>query len=83
MRLTQLDIVKKKATHAVPLYKVRGGSKIRIASNDVHIPPASLPQSKGDILTFFKIDGMYGNCKDADGNWVYIAAWTDVEIIDE
>lgn len=34
-------------------------------------------------VTFHHIDGAYSYCKDDEGNTVHLAAWTEVEIINE
>ena len=65
------------------LYDVPRNSKIRIIDEDVKNPPASLKQNTGDVLDFHHIDGMYSYCKDKEGNVVHIAAWTEVEVLDE
>ena len=62
------------------LYDVPNGSKI-ITLKKPEIPPASKPVFKGDALEFVRIDGMYGKCWDIDGEAVYIAAWTEVEVV--
>jgi hypothetical protein len=62
------------------LYDCKKGQKFILSDDDVRIPPsANLPDfSKKYIL--LNIDGMYGNCKDLDGNDYYFAAWTEVNI---
>ena len=34
-------------------------------------------------LNFHHIDGAYSYCEDAEGNVWHLAAWTDVEIVNE
>jgi len=63
------------------LYDVPDNNKIRLLENPV-IPPASVPVEKEDILLFYHIDGMYGSCENADGYIVYIAGWTEVEVVE-
>lgn len=52
------------------LYNVPNKTKIRIPETD-------------DILLFDHIDGMYSYCIDMSGGVVHLAAWTDVEIVEE
>lgn len=41
-------------------------------------------QGNGDeILKFCHLDGMYSVCKDAEGNIIHLAAWTDVDVVQE
>lgn len=35
------------------------------------------------VLTFHHIDGMYSYCVDEHGNVHHIAAWTEVDLIEE
>ncbi len=63
------------------LYNVPRGSKIRVVSKEVTIPVASQPAATGDVLDFEQMDGMYSYCRDKDGNVVHLAAWTEVEIV--
>lgn len=63
------------------LYDVPNGTKIRVLG-EVSIPPDAPEINKGDELFFYKIDGMYSHCVNSDGIRVYIAAWTEVEIIE-
>jgi len=48
---------------------------------DAKIPPASLSVPKGTVLKLYDIDGMYARCKNETGEWIYPAAWTEVEIV--
>ena len=64
-------------------YKIKYGTKVVITDEDIRIPPDSLELKKGDIITIHKLDGMYCNGIDADGNRIYIAAWTEVEPINK
>lgn len=57
------------------LYEVPAGSKVKI------IDPALLDIS--EVYKFSHIDGMYSYCTDSEGNVVHLAAWTDVEIVNE
>ena len=65
------------------LYDLQPHLKIRIIDEDVKNPLASLKQNTGDVLDFEHIDGMYSLCYDKDRNPVHIAAWTEVEVLDE
>jgi hypothetical protein len=77
------DNCKFKGEKIMKLYDVPRHSKIRIIDEDVKNPPAALVQDTGDVLDFDHIDGMYSLCYDKDGNSVHIAAWTEVEVLDE
>lgn len=63
------------------LYNVPRGSKIRVVAKDVVIPVGSKPAKTGEVLDFEQLDGMYSYCHDKDGNVVHLAAWTEVEIV--
>jgi hypothetical protein len=77
------SIEKKWRRNIMKLYKVKPHSKIKIIDEDVKNPSASLIQKTGDVLDFEHIDGMYSLCYDKDRNPVHIAAWTEVEVLDE
>jgi hypothetical protein len=64
------------------LYKVPRNSKIRVIG-DIKTPPSSHPIEVDDILEFSHIDGMYSYCKNSKGEVVHLAAWTEVEIIED
>lgn len=51
------------------LYEVPRNTKVRL--------------SNGQVFLFHHVDGMYSYCTDDDGNVVHLAAWTDVEIVDD
>ncbi len=36
-----------------------------------------------EILLFHHIDGMYSYCTDMSGGVIHLAAWTDVEVVDD
>ena len=61
------------------VYKVKYGTKVKVIDENVKIPPSSMPVKKGDVITIFRLDGMYCNGKDSKGNRIYIAGWTEVE----
>jgi hypothetical protein len=65
----------------VELYKVPEKSTVRVIRG-IQTPPASPEIKAGDILKFYHIDGMYSTCKNESGEWVYLVAWAEVEIID-
>jgi hypothetical protein len=60
-------------------HDVKYGTKVIVIDDEVTTPPSSIPVHKGDEITIHKLDGMYCNGKDKDGNRIYIAAWTKVE----
>lgn len=56
------------------LYEVPAGAKVKIAE----------PGYESDIVyKFFNLDGMYSYCTDSQGNVEHLAAWTEVEIVNE
>ena len=59
-------------------YNVKYGTKVIVNDNEVKTPPSSTPISKGDEITIYRLDGMYCNGIDKDGNRIYIAGWTEV-----
>jgi hypothetical protein len=64
------------------LYEVPRNSKIRVL-DDIATPPCSTDISEQEVLIFNKIDGMYSHCHNSKGDVVHLAAWSEVEIIDE
>jgi hypothetical protein len=60
-------------------YDVKYGTKVIVTDENVKTPPSSIPVKKGYEITIYKLDGMYCNGIDKDGNRIYIAAWTEVE----
>jgi len=60
-------------------HKVKYGTKVKVIDENVKTPPSSIPVKKGDVVTIFRLDGMYCNGKDSKGNRIYIAGWTEVE----
>lgn len=60
-------------------HNVKYGTKVIVTDDEVKIPPSSIPVNKGDEITIYRLDGMYCNGIDKDGNRIYIAAWTEVE----
>lgn len=64
-------------------YKVPQGQKVKVIDDDIRTPPSSIAVNKGDEITINKLDGMYCNAVNKDGNRVYIAAWTEVEPVND
>jgi hypothetical protein len=62
------------------LYDVPRNSRIKVVS-DVKVPPGAPLIYPGDELNFRSIDGMYSYCTTDDGQVVHIAAWTEVEVL--
>ena len=60
-------------------YNVKYGTKVKIIDDEVKVPPSAIPVNKGDKITIHRLDGMYCNGIDKDGNRIYIAGWTEVE----
>jgi len=60
-------------------HNVKYGTKVIVTNNEVKTPPSSIPINKGDEITIYRLDGMYYNGIDKDGNRIYIAGWTEVE----
>lgn len=60
-------------------HKVKYGTKVKVIDENVKTVPSSIPVKKGDVITIFKLDGMYCNGEDSKGNIIYIAGWTEVE----
>lgn len=63
------------------LYDVPRGSYFRVVEENAVIPPDALDIKQGDVLKALNLDGMYYNCENADGQRVYLAAFSDVEIV--
>tara|TARA_B110000208_G_scaffold119473_1_gene146078 strand:- start:61 stop:291 length:231 start_codon:yes stop_codon:yes gene_type:complete len=59
-------------------YEVKYGTKVVITEEYVKTPPSSIPITKGDVVKILRLDGMYCNGTDKDGNRIYISAMTDV-----
>jgi len=64
------------------LYDVPRNSKIKVVG-DVKIPPAAPIIEEQEVLNFSHVDGMYSYCTNKDGQVVHLAAWTEVEVIDD
>ena len=68
------------------LYDVPRNSRIKVisgeAGREVQVPPAAPQIKEGEELNFRSIDGMYSYCTRDNGEVVHLAAWTEVEIVD-
>ena len=61
------------------LYELSRKCNVRVLDEDVRVPPGAPVISKGDIIFFDHIDGMYSYCKNNQGEVVHLPAWTEVE----
>ena len=61
------------------LYELTKGDKFIVVFEDEQ----GVAVKSEEVFTFFKIDGMYSICYDQDGNTVYWAAYTPVELSTE
>lgn len=64
------------------LYDVHRNTKVRLLE-DAKVPIGGKTVKQGDIIDFDHIDGMYSLGKDKDGDFVHIAAFTEVEVVEE
>lgn len=64
------------------LYELNRNTKFRLVS-DTLIPPDGAEATLGDIYLLLHIDGMYSYCLDAVDTVLHIAAWSDVEKVNE
>lgn len=64
------------------LHELRRDSYFVVTDATVRTPPGSptVEAAANAVYWFGHIDGMYSYCKDADGNIVHPAAWTEVEM---
>jgi len=60
-------------------HSVKYGTKVVVTDDYVVIKPGELRVYKGDEIVMGRLDGMYCNGKNSDGERIYIAAWTEVE----
>jgi len=60
-------------------HEVKYGTKVIVIDKNVKTPPSSIPIKKGDVITIFRLHGMYCKGKDSKGNMIFIAGWTEVE----
>lgn len=63
------------------VHQIARGMKVRVIDENIKTPPSSILVKKGDIVTIGSLDGMYVNGINEDGDRIYIAAWTKVEIL--
>lgn len=63
-------------------YQIKHRTKVKVLDDNVQIPPASAPVIKGDVVTIYRLDGMYCNGVNSNGDRIYIAGWTEVECLD-
>ena len=64
------------------LYEIPINVKIRVIEHP-KVPIASPHVDLGETLDFKHVDGMYSLCYNSKGEAVHLAAWTQVEVIDE
>jgi len=64
------------------LYECERGTKFQV-HEQAQTPPDCLPAENNVVYRLRNIDGMYSYCTDIEGNVVHIAAFTDVEVLDE
>lgn len=62
-------------------YNVKRGTKVIIIDDNLSTPPDSISVKKGDEIIIDRLDGMYCNGINANGDRIYIAAWTEVQPI--
>jgi hypothetical protein len=62
------------------LYEAPRNSRIRIVE-DTNGPPSSSAVTKGDVLRFCNIDGMYSLCFDSNDQPIHIDSNTEVEVL--
>jgi len=66
------------------LYHVPRKSYIKIIDKKIKLPIDNYIKKENlPILFFDHIDGIYSLCKDIEGNYIHLAAWTDVELTTE
>ena len=63
------------------LYDVPRNTRIKVVVEN-KVPPGAPQIAKGEELNFRSIDGMYSYCTRDNGEVVHLAAWTEVEIIE-
>jgi hypothetical protein len=62
-------------------YNVKRNTKVKITDKKIKVPPGAPQVNTGDIITIGRLDDMYCNGTDGNGNKIYIAAWTEVSYI--
>ena len=65
------------------LYDVPRNTLIRVVAEEAKVPPAAPELPAGMELNFGHVDGMYSYCTTDDGQVVHLAAWEEVEIVDD
>jgi hypothetical protein len=63
------------------LHEVPRNTRVRV-TEPLTPPPGGLPIEAKEY-DFYHIDGMYSYCKDDEDNVVHLAAWTEVEIVEQ
>lgn len=64
------------------LYECPNNRKVRVLVED-KVPPGALQVGVHEVIDFKHIDGMYSYCINKDGQLVHLAAWTEVELVEE
>lgn len=64
------------------VHEIPYGTKVKITDASVSIPPGAPLLSSGEVITIFKLDGMYCNGENESGDRIYVAAWTNVDLVD-
>lgn len=65
------------------LYELKRGTHFIVVDKETKVPPAAPIVTQGDVLRLNNIDGMYSHCQDMNGNVYHLAAWTEVEEVDD
>jgi hypothetical protein len=63
------------------VYEVKRGTKVIVIDDDIKMAIGSPPVNKGDEITIYRLDGMYCNGINKDGERIYISAFTEVKPI--
>lgn len=77
-----LEFINDSKRKHMKLYEAPSHSKVRLLE-DAKAPVGARSITCGEIIDFQHLDGMYSFCYDADGNIVHIAAYADVEVVDD
>ncbi len=65
------------------LMDVTKGTKFKLSNaSETSVPPSSIMPDAHETYTSGWLDGMYCNALDSNGNRVYFAAWTEVDLIE-
>ena len=62
-------------------WKVKYGAMVMVDDENIAVPPDAIPVNNHEKITILRADGMYCNGSNANGDTIYIAAWTNVEPI--